>query len=157
MKTKKCSKCNIEKTEADFFKSGTRPSGEPRYRPDCKECAKKDTAEWRVKNRSEYNNYAAAWRAKNPGKQHANDIKRHYGLSLEQYNELLARQACQCRICGKQHDPSVKRGRLYVDHCHKSGKVRALLCGGCNSMLGHANDEAAILLKAIDYLRAFAL
>jgi hypothetical protein len=152
MKPKVCSKCKIEKPHDAFYQDKAKARG---IRSKCRQCCSAETQEWRIKNRSHYNNYVAMWRAKNPARQHATEIKRNYGLSIEQYNAMLAAQNCQCVICGKQHDPSVKRGRLYVDHCHKTGKVRALLCGGCNSMLGHANDETTILLKAVDYLNSF--
>lgn len=155
MELKVCSKCKIEKPKSEFFKSGLYKSGKSKFRGDCKECSKKDTANWRIKNRSEYNNYAAAWRSKNPGRQHATDIKRHYGLSIENYNKLLAQQNCQCKICGKQHDPSVNRGRLYVDHCHNSKKVRGLLCGKCNVALGNMDDDVSLLEKALAYLKSY--
>ena len=153
METKKCSKCNVEKPGAEFFKSGVYPSGKPKYRGDCKDCAKKDTANWRVKNRSEYNNYAAAWRAKNPGKQHATDIKRNYGLHVDKYNEMLVAQDYGCKICRKRHNPDVLKGRLFVDHDHATGKVRGLLCVNCNTALGHTDDRIDILEKAIAYLK----
>ena len=101
------------------------------------------------------------WHAKNPGRQHAANIKRRYGLTIERYNELLTQQGCKCALCGKQHDPSVKLGRLYVDHCHKDAavcsgkatKVRALLCNSCNSALGYFNENIEVMQKAIDYLK----
>ncbi len=150
MKTKVCSKCKVDKPYSEYFKDNLRKIG---IRCKCKECCKAETIEWREKNRSEYNNYAAAWRAKNPDKQHATDIKRHYKLSIEEYNSMLAAQKLGCKICGKQHDPSLKRGRLYVDHCHNSGQVRGLLCSACNSAIGYFNHDASIMRKAIAYLK----
>lgn len=155
MKTKICSKCNIQKPGADFFKSGTHPSGKPKYRGDCRECSKKDTANWRIKNRSEYNNYAAMWRARNPGKQHANDIRRNYGLEIHQYEQMLIAQEYGCKICGKRHNPSIPKGRLFVDHDHATEKVRGLLCVNCNTVLGHVDDRIDLLEKAIIYLKEY--
>jgi hypothetical protein len=151
---KRCSKCKIEKESTEFFRSGKHKSGKEKFRGDCRECAQKQTVEWRVKNRSHYNNYSAMWRDKNPDKQHKTDIKRRYGLSIEDYNRMLTTQNMGCKICGKQHDPSVKRGRLYVDHDHKTGAVRGLLCMACNSMIGRATDDISILEKAIEYLKS---
>lgn len=151
---KTCTKCSIEKPISEFFKSGKYKSGKLKIRGDCKSCCNKNTEQWRIKNRSHYNNYAAFWRSKNPDRQHATDIKRRYKLPIEEYNKILVAQNCQCIICGKQHDTSLKRGRLYVDHCHKTKKVRGLLCSACNSMIGHANDEISILEKAIAYLKS---
>ncbi len=85
-------------------------------------------------------------------------ILRKYNLSKNEYNKLYKNQNGQCAICGticKNHfDKSTINIRTFnIDHCHKTGKVRGLLCGGCNSMIGHADDNIEILLSAIDYLR----
>ncbi len=154
MATKVCSKCNVEKPFSDYYKDNLRKIG---IRCKCKECCSKETRTWRDRNRSKYNNYVAEWRAKNPARQHATEIKRRYSLSVEDYNARLSEQLCKCKICGKQHDPSVKRGRLYVDHDHKSGDVRGLLCGACNSAIGYMNDDVEIFEKAIAYLKSFHL
>ncbi|MDF2710614.1 MAG: vBYenPAB5 [Nonomuraea muscovyensis] len=58
---------------------------------------------------------------------------KQYGITPEQYRALLAAQAGVCAICGTA--PTPKR-RLHVDHCHTSGRVRALLCQPCNTQLG---------------------
>lgn len=152
METKVCSICKIEKPYSEYFKDNKKKKG---IRCKCKICCKEETKNWRIKNRSHYNNYVAEWRAKNPVRQHTMEIKRRYGLSIEKYNEMLTAQSCQCKICGKQHDPSLKRGRLYVDHCHKTGVVRALLCGACNSAIGHFNDDISFLEKASSYLKSY--
>lgn len=152
MQTKICSKCKIDKPHSDYFKDNLRKIG---IRCKCKDCCSLDTKEWRVKNRSEYNNYVAAWRAKNPDRQHKTEIKRRYQLSIEEYNAQLAAQNCKCCICGKQHDPTLKRGRLYVDHCHSTGKIRGLLCSACNSALGYMNDDIEILKTAIAYIEFY--
>ena len=151
MEVKKCSKCKIDKPHSDYFKDNKRKIG---IRCKCKDCCKQETIEWRIKNRSEYNGYTAMWRSKNPDKQHATDIKRNYGLSIEDYNRMLVEQECKCKICGKQHDPSKKRGRLYVDHNHKNGKVRGLLCSGCNTAIGNMKDDVSLILKAIEYINS---
>jgi hypothetical protein len=119
----------------------------------CKTCKQAKTLAWRASKPRVYNGYMARWRAKNPDKQHATDIKRLYGLSLEEYNKMLVVQNMTCAMCATQHDPSKKRGRLYVDHCHTTGKIRALLCAAHNSMLGYAEDNIQVLEKAIEYLK----
>lgn len=158
MKYKTCSKCKINKPFNAYFRDNRRKIG---IRCKCKICCKVETMEWRKRNKSKYNNYAAAWRAINPERQHATDIKRHYGLRIEEYNALLSEQENKCKICGKKHNSSLKRGRLYVDHDHLSGKVRGLLCGSCNSALGHFNDDIVLLEQAIKYIKfnsnAFAI
>lgn len=89
------------------------------------------------------------------GKRHAARVEKVYGLSRTEYDELLGRQDGRCAIC--QRRPSGKR-RLAVDHDHKSGKVRGLLCSGergCNhGILGSAHDDAELLRRAYEYLLA---
>lgn len=150
MQTKKCRKCQETKPLTEFFKDKSFADG---HYSRCKECKTASTYAWREKNPAVYNALAVKWRDKNPDKQHATDIKRHYGLSIEDYNKMLEEQNNGCAICGKQHDSSKKRGRLYVDHCHTTGKVRSLLCSAHNSMLGYAEDQVETLQKAIDYLK----
>lgn len=81
-------------------------------------------------------------------------IKRRYGISYEQYEELLAEQDHKCAIC-KSKGPNNKRARVkfFVDHCHSTGKVRGLLCSKCNQAIGLMNDDISLLSSAIDYLK----
>lgn len=82
------------------------------------------------------------------------DLKRHYGISKKQYDELADTQAHRCAICLKP-EGSVIKGRpikLAVDHCHDTGKVRGLLCSPCNRALGGFQDSPEILKRAILYL-----
>lgn len=62
-------------------------------------------------------------------------LQNTYGISLGDYNELLAQQSEKCAICGKHQ--SEFDYPLHVDHNHQTGKVRGLLCVGCNTGLGH--------------------
>jgi Recombination endonuclease VII len=74
-----------------------------------------------------------------------------YGISLEEYGAMFARQGGVCAICRK----APARGKvLFVDHCHVTGRVRGLLCGKCNSVLAFGNDDPDILRAAIAYLQA---
>ena len=79
-------------------------------------------------------------------------FKESYGVTYEWYEEALHRQLGVCAIClqpptGKRHFAS-----LHVDHNHATGKVRELLCGKCNAMLGLAKDSQTILTRAIQYI-----
>lgn len=75
------------------------------------------------------------WRQANPDKQRImlrTARLRRLGLTIKQYEAMSKKQKHKCAIC---HKPENGR-RLAVDHCHKTGKVRALLCGPCNNHLG---------------------
>lgn len=73
-----------------------------------------------------------------------------YGVTKDFLIGLYEDQDGKCKICGNK--PTTQRG-LHVDHCHKTGVVRGLLCHGCNTGLGNMKEDPEILLKAIAYLR----
>lgn len=79
-------------------------------------------------------------------------LKHLYGMTLDQYENLLAEQEGKCRIC-RNACPEGKY--LSVDHCHKTGKIRGLLCSRCNVALGCFKDSTDNLEAAILYLREY--
>lgn len=68
-------------------------------------------------------------------KSRSQHLKKTYGITLEDYNELFLRQNEKCAICGKAQTESNRR--FGVDHDHRTGKIRGILCSGCNSALGY--------------------
>jgi Recombination endonuclease VII len=79
----------------------------------------------------------------------AGHLQRKYGITDEQYAELLEKQQGGCAICGS----TPKKQRLHVDHNHRTGVIRGLLCLWCNHrLLGGARESVAILESAIEYL-----
>lgn len=81
--------------------------------------------------------------------QHRARVAATYGLALDGYDRLYLAQGGRCYICRRA---TGKTRRLAVDHDHKTGKVRGLLCKSCNTMLGHARDDPAMFYRAADYL-----
>ena len=80
-------------------------------------------------------------------------LKYKYNITLEEYNELFEKQNGCCAICGI-HQSMITSGRsLAVDHCHKTKKIRGLLCFLCNTGIGKLNDDIELMKKAIDYLQ----
>lgn len=75
---------------------------------------------------------------------------RNYGITLDEYNEMLENQNGQCYICGKHH--SLQTKSLSVDHCHKTGNVRRLLCSNCNTSLGLLKEDIDRVKKMIRYI-----
>ena len=73
---------------------------------------------------------------------------RSYGISVEDYERMFAEQNGACYICGEA--PTTRA--LDIDQCHKSGKVRGLLCSNHNRALGLLGDDPDLLLKSIEYL-----
>jgi hypothetical protein len=90
---------------------------------------------------------ADAFRERHPGVVWVNNLKR-YGLTPASWTEMLIAQCGRCACC---RDPM----RVpIVDHDHETGRVRGLLCGPCNLILGHAKDDAQRLLAIVEYLRS---
>lgn len=91
-------------------------------------------------------------------KDYYNNIRlSRYGITLEQYNAMVAAQDNKCLICGLEENTVSKSGItkvLAVDHCHTTGKVRGLLCYKCNVGIGHLQDSIEVLESAIQYLKA---
>ncbi len=75
-----------------------------------------------------------------------NDLNAKYGISIDEYNAMATKQNNRCAICLKE--PKV----LYVDHCHKTGVIRGLLCNKCNLGLGRFDDDAELVQRAFKYL-----
>lgn len=82
-----------------------------------------------------------------------------YGISEEQYQQLLLTQDFSCAVCGdaftnEPGENATRDGKPHVDHDHDTGKVRGLLCHRCNSMIGFSRDSELILRQAVSYLDA---
>jgi len=91
----------------------------------------------------------------NPGdNQKQSHLLRTYGISLDDWNRMFEEQNGCCMIC-KRHSMEISR-KLVVDHCHRTMKVRALLCQSCNNILGRVNDDVFILKDFIHYLEKFS-
>lgn len=79
-------------------------------------------------------------------------LLRQYGLSLDAYESMVRAQEGRCAIC-RQDEPDRRRGRLAVDHDHRTGVVRGLLCTRCNTGLGAFGDDPEMVRTAERYLR----
>lgn len=76
-----------------------------------------------------------------------------YGLTEADYDEMFSAQLGVCAICRKHP----LRGGLVVDHNHSTTKVRALLCGHCNTGLGMFKENPALLIAAVEYLKCHTI
>ena len=141
-------------------KHGT-PSGYAQYKCRCEECRewnKNAARRARAKNPDYFRKYAREWYNLHPQAARRDKVLRKYGITLEQYNSLLAKQGGICAICGKAPRED---GYLSIDHDHaccagqkSCGKcIRGLLCANCNSILGLANDKHKTLDQASQYLK----
>lgn len=102
--------------------------------------------------------HARAHRIENRGIYHDRDLRKDFGLSRDQYEDMLVAQGGVCAIC-KRHEIQMRSGnrkKLAIDHDHSDGTFRGLLCAACNSALGHFEDDAVRLRAAAAYLEAHA-
>jgi hypothetical protein len=135
---KRCPKCGDVKALTEFGKNKGLPQGVTVY---CRECKR------------EYDKITGRrYRTTESGKRvNANaNLKNKYGITLDEYDAMFEAQGGVCAICGGVHDDG---RRLYVDHDHATGKVRALLCRRCNTVVGFVNEDSDILLRTSEYLR----
>ncbi len=111
------------------------------------------TEEERVAERRRKNTErVGAWQRANPDKLRASRLKRKYGITQADYDQMLERQNFRCAICSKEAPGG--SGGWHVDHCHTTDVVRGLLCWLCNSGLGKFKDNPAALRQAAAYLEA---
>jgi len=75
-------------------------------------------------------------------------LQKKYGITLAQYERMLGKQGGGCAICGRV----AKTRSLNVDHCHRTGAVRGILCHSCNRGLPFFRDNPALFRKAAEYL-----
>lgn len=78
-------------------------------------------------------------------------LKAKYGISLDDYEQLLEDQGYLCAICGLILTQGLVKN-VCVDHCHKTGTVRGILCGKCNKALGLVDDDADTLKAMVEYV-----
>lgn len=96
------------------------------------------------------NETARAWHSRHPAYNANQMLKKKYGITSEQRDQMLVAQGGVCAVCGG--DNSESKRNWHVDHCHTSGKVRGILCHLCNVGLGHFRDKPELLKTAAAYL-----
>jgi hypothetical protein len=150
---KPCTRCKRELPLDDFGKDSRYSSGRKSW---CRKC---QAAVARASYRAdpEPRRTASAARRRRdycPDRRRDAMLRHHYGLTLEAFAALLRSQGSCCAICGSG-EPRSKNWN--VDHCHESERVRGVLCGPCNTGLGHLGDDPERLESAIRYLKERAL
>jgi len=156
---KTCSSCGSLKLIDDFYLRSSSSDGRQSL---CKPCDKERHRKYWAKNKKrllanakksrernldKIKEQARRRRQDNPHKFRGYMLKHRYGISGEEYDGMLISQGLKCAICASHE------AVLNVDHCHKSGDVRGLLCRKCNVGIGSFDDRIDLLLAAIRYLR----
>ena len=154
MPSKICTKCKIEKDlNAYSVDHGTKDQ----LRHRCKNCRAKEAKDWQLKNLEKVSISSANYYKKNSEKTRNRILKNKYGISLQEYNLLLKKQDNKCASCFQLESAIDSRlGRiraLAVDHNHFTGKVRGLLCTGCNAAIGFIKENAVRAEQLAQYIR----
>jgi len=181
---KTCSDCGLWKTEGELLKDLR--YGRLGYKAWCKSCNKvrysarnilhnrayveKNREKLYAKNRVATSGTPEArertkgrhqeYHKRNPDYTFENNLKRNHGITVNQYHAMQKSQGNRCAICRKFETAKNKNGkvmRLAVDHHHKTGAIRALLCSLCNVGIGCFKGDAARMMKAVAYLEKHGL
>ena len=148
---KKCTKCKEIKEYSEFYKDKRAKSG---LQSECKKCHSARTKIYREKNSEHYKEYHKNYYKENMENHKCNSreyhLKSKFGITLDDYNEMLYNQDGKCKIC-EIHHTELKKA-LDVDHCHETSRVRGLLCNNCNRGIGHLKESIKNLDRAKKYL-----
>lgn len=138
---KKCGTCKVVKA-LDSFYNRAKGSKDGKWSR-CKPCDSIARVKWATDN-PERHKYSLRNRA----------LKKKYGITIEDYDKMKEDQQGCCAICNSDETNTAYNTNTFcVDHDHKTGEVRGLLCDSCNRGLGFLQDDPDILLNAVDYLR----
>lgn len=111
------------------------------------ECGNR-VSEYRARHKLRYPERYKEWDRARDRDRRAQSLWKKYRLTLEDFDRMAHDQGGACAICGE-----VPAGNLHVDHDHKTGEVRGLLCMGCNVAIGHMRENRDALQKAAAYLK----
>lgn len=147
---KTCQKCKQILDISEFY-NNKRCAG--KKDTTCKPCMKANARQYYAENRE-----VVLARINNDWlKQKDSTLREKYGITLDDYKILWENQQGKCKICddfrGLFEEP---KRQLVVDHCHKNGQIRGLLCMACNTGLGQFKDRVELLNQAIKYLEVWA-
>lgn len=134
--------CNICQTTKPVSEWNKHPKTKDRLQNCCRRCTKEAHKKWYDTSPGVIKNYA---------------LRTKYNITEAQYEQMCEGQNSVCAICKQQEadfarKSNTKRKALAVDHCHKTGKIRGLLCRRCNTALGTFKDSVVLLSSAIKYL-----
>lgn len=134
---KTCPACGISKRPDAFYRNRSKADGLSSY---CRLCHPRKADPEKQKKAKQRN------RAKSPNRPYW--LWHRYKLTTADYDRMKQDQGGVCAICGIEPDYD-----LYVDHCHRTGKVRGLLCCNCNTMLGKMDDDPSWFKQTASYLQ----
>jgi hypothetical protein len=146
---KTCSTCKQDLPRSSFYREKARPDGRC---PACRSCRIAANRIYSSEQGDQIKQRRRASRAARRDYYRGYQLKWGHGITLDEYNAILASQEGGCAICGGPQVAPHKH--LCVDHCHATGKIRGLLCSPCNKSLGLFRDNPDTLRAAAQYIEA---
>lgn len=160
MKVKLCTKCKKEISVCNFRKRNYKQKHllhswckfcEAAYtRQYCKNTKHASRKRWAKEHREYLNEYRRRKYKENPLQSKNWELKTKYGITLKEWKEMFEKQGKACAICGVPV-PNTKNV-WHTDHDHKTEKVRGILCGKCNAIIGFSGESISTLQATINYL-----
>lgn len=144
--SKRCYKCNIEKTLESFGSNKSKKSG---LSDECKECSREIGKLYYRANKVARLAYLKVYGQKNKEAIRNKQLQYRYGMSTEDWEAEFDLQGRKCKACGSI---TPRGGRWVVDHCHTTEKICGIICSKCNTACGHAGDDPVIAQACADYL-----
>ena len=151
---KRCPRCNAVKVVSEFYRKKTTTARGWAWDSHCIECNRAAVREYGSQNKEMRNARLSEWRKRNPDAAAKVDkrkrLRAKYNLTEADVEAMRADQDGRCAICER------KTARLFIDHSHAKGHVRALLCQTCNTFLGWYENKADTILKFQAYVERYA-
>lgn len=156
--TKICCKCKHNKPLEDFARDKNNRDGRT-Y--DCKKCRSIIYKKWMLDNpkkhketQDRYAPYRKEYyqQPEQKLKYRKRFIERKYGISYEEYEKMVDLQRNVCYVCNRP-EPDKRNAHLAIDHCHKTGKIRKLLCSRCNKIVGGLEENEDLAEKIKQYIK----
>lgn len=142
--SKRCIKCNGLLSLQYFTKDASKKDGRSIY---CQSCQRRKQKEYRKNTPEKQKEYKKRHHSSEKSRDYS--LRYRYGMTSSQFDIMFESQGRICALCNSDKSDSKN---FVVDHCHKTGKVRGILCSYCNRALGMLKDDTEILKKAIIYL-----
>lgn len=151
---KRCTKCGEVKAETEFPKASTGKGG---LSARCKTCQNAYINEWRRTQQPRLSARNKEIKATDPRRFRTYWLKNRFGITAEEYDAMFQAQGGVCAICKQPETRNLGKGivNMGVDHDHRTGAVRGLLCHRCNTIMGMLEDDPTLLAKMIAYLEAW--
>jgi hypothetical protein len=142
---KVCSKCGAEKPSSYFYSRKTSKDGLSSW---CRQCTQDDHKEWKKRNRGKVRKQKREWRRRSDPTKRFDSFFR-YGVTKEWYDTKLAEQGGGCVLCGIKESG---KNRFHIDHDHRTGCNRGILCALCNHTIERLESVEDWAAKAQQYL-----